>query len=138
MKTSELKALSLGLTGLPLNIKYKYNRYNHKNATCITIKEYRCNNSITSIECEKITFNIGQLKDVLTVSELHDRGFNTKDKKTFYIQVLLHEVAHYKQAKKYKKRFFTLYAGDETKMEKTADRYARLNYKRIIEAGAIS
>ena len=80
-----------------------------------------------------VCINLDRLEALYIIKQedFINRGFNTENKSILYLQILLHEVCHYKQYKKqgYDKHKSLL---NNTKQEKTADRYAQIYYKRFI------
>lgn len=68
-------------------------------------------------------------------TKLTNRGYCIHNQKNFYIQVLLHEIAHYKQwahCNFDSNKYIEKYQFDEIKREKAADRYARKYYKYFV------
>ena len=63
------------------------------------------------------------------------RGYAINDRLTFITQVLLHEVAHCRQFMKYKNKVSGLkqyWEKNKIKLEKIADRYALIWYKKFL------
>jgi len=95
---------------------------------------------------EKININISQINKLVRKGILQLRGYN---KKYVYLQSILHEIAHSKQAHKYgrkriKKPLYNMsYRGLSKRAlendiefytkETIADRYARLHYKKFLK-----
>ncbi len=122
MRNEYLKSIAYKLTGLELKIHNNYKKTCFK-ATAIK-GIYKLGYIIFSKKYINSVFNIGEFND------LKNRGYN---KKYIYLQVLLHEIAHYKQCKKigYKK-FSEEYYFNINYFENQADRYALRYYKNLI------
>lgn len=115
MNTKYLKTITYELTGLKLKIHDNYNK------TCFRV--YHKNKGCCIIFSKKYI-------DDTDSGELQRRGYNKKYK---YIQILLHEIAHYKQYKKRGlERLRTEYRNDSDYFEKQTDRYALRYYKNLI------
>lgn len=86
------------------------------------------------IEFLHININLPEVQ--LLMPQLKLRGF---DKKFVLLQVLLHEIAHYKQFRRFKHHWRALdkykkYCGKRKDyVEKVSDRYARIYYRRIYD-----
>ena len=124
MSSKDLIKITKELTGLKLQIvnNIAYDRLNGI-STCIKI-------------CPRTNFIFYimiNLKEVRKLSKTY--LFRRLGIKSIYLKTLLHEIAHIKQVRKFKgDSFMTEYDSKSKYYENMADRYARLNYKKVLIA----
>jgi len=124
MSSKDLIKITKELTGLKLQIvnDIAYDRLNEI-STCVKI----C--PITNA----IFYIMINLKEVRKLGKTH--LFRRLGIKSIYLKTLLHEIAHIKQVRKFKGvSFMTAYDSKSKYYENMADRYARLNYKKVLIA----
>lgn len=122
MIDTKLKQITYHLTGLELKIDNRRK----------TALETFWNTKTNTIVNQYIGFNKKQIEHIKR--QVFIRGYDIKNQNIKYIQILLHEIAHYKQMSRftspaifnmaYRRRFFYF--------EAVADRYALRYYKRFI------
>ena len=120
MTNKYLKSIAYKLTGLELKIHNNYNKTAFGVET-VNEKVIRCEIVMSKKYIDNLFNN-----DL----DIRDRGFS---KKYLYLQVLLHEIAHYKQYKRLGFKYFNIaYKINSDYFEKQADKYALSYYKNFI------
>lgn len=124
MSSKDLVEVTKELTGFKLQIVNNM-KYDWITSTATGVKFNGFTNRVI-----KILINLREIRNSGKTHVLRRLGI-----KNIYLKVLLHEIAHIKQIRKYGNGCFILrYESKPEYYENMADRYARLNYKKVLSA----